>query len=80
MALGELRGVAADARAGAAEISGAPEAELLTGLTDGSIDGSIRSPPRTRVLTPLDGGTETVGDGSGKGGVAETGTLQQGAA
>ncbi len=33
--LGELRGVAADARARAAEISGASEAELLTALADG---------------------------------------------
>jgi hypothetical protein len=35
LVLNELRGVAADARARAVEISGASEAELLTGLADG---------------------------------------------
>lgn len=33
--LGELRAVAADARARAGEIAGTPEADLLTGLADG---------------------------------------------
>ena len=35
LVLSELRGVAADARARAAEIQGTSEAELLTGLADG---------------------------------------------
>jgi hypothetical protein len=35
LVLGELRGVSTDARRRAADISDAPEAELLTGLADG---------------------------------------------